>query len=135
MFLSHHALMQATEQRQAAGQVHAAAVRRLQELNRQAAQVRSLNALMNEARQAGFGPGQWAIRRMDIRQATMTRETFNGVLAQMTRNRAQVFGADEFEVSVKDAGGSLFETPAGSGSDPALSVTLSGTLYFRLGAP
>jgi hypothetical protein len=84
--------------------------------------------------QAGYGAGQWAIRRMDIRQAVMTRETVNEVLAQIRRTPSQMFGADEFELSMKSSDGSLFEVPTTNSADSALLVTLSGVLHFRLEA-
>jgi len=132
--VAHHRLEMAIAGRVQAQQAFEAAQQRLADLNRQAAYARAVEALMQKARDAGYGPGQWGTRRIDIKQATMSRETFNTVLSQIARSPSQMFGADEFELSMKNASGSLFEMPFASGGDAPLSVTLSGTLYFRLGA-
>ncbi|KWN22004.1 hypothetical protein WT83_04855 [Burkholderia territorii] len=130
----HHALSVAHEQRDMAIQMRDAAQQELDGATRQAAVVRRAKALMAHAGQAGYAPGQWSIRRVDFRQAAMTRETVNELLSQIHRNSSQMFGADEFELSMKSATGSLFEAPLPEGGDASLLFTLSGTLYFRLGA-
>ncbi|MCA7955581.1 hypothetical protein LGM43_35590 [Burkholderia seminalis] len=133
VYWGHHALTSAYFEREMARGARRDAAERLTQLNRQAAAVRASRALLGEAEAAGFGPGQWGLRRMDIRQATMSRESVNRLLSQIARTPSQMFGAEEFELSMKSATGGLFETPV-SGSDASLLVTLSGTLYFRLGA-
>ncbi len=135
-FGAHHALTQAEMRRALAQLAHTSAEQHLAELEREAARARVAQGQMDEAQQIGFGQGQWAIRRMDIHQATMSRATLNDLLSQLTRTPLQLFGADSFELSMKDANGGLFETPAAGNGEQSLSVTLSGTLYFRLrGAP
>lgn len=131
---SHQRLQAAYERRDAATRLHDMALHALSDARRRAEQVRLARTQMTHAMQAGYGVGQWATRRMDIRQAVMTRETVNEVLAQIRRTPSQMFGADEFELSMKSSDGSLFEAPTTNSADSALLVTLSGVLYFRLEA-
>ncbi|KVG81691.1 hypothetical protein WJ36_13925 [Burkholderia ubonensis] len=129
-----HALSVAQEQRDMAIRMRDVAQQELDGATRQAAVVRQARALMAHAVEAGYAPGQWSIRRVDFRQAAMRRETVNELLSQIHRNSSQVFGADEFELSMKSATGSLFEVPLPDDGDASLLFTLSGTLHFRLGA-
>lgn len=131
---SHQRLQASYERRDAATRLHDTAEHALSDARRQAEKVRLARTQMTHAMQAGYGVGQWAIRRMDIRQAVMTREAVNEMLAQISRTPSHMFGADEFELSMKSSDGSLFEAPVTNSADSTLLVTLSGALYFRLEA-
>ncbi|KWE37934.1 hypothetical protein [Burkholderia territorii] len=132
---SHQRLQAAYERRDTATRLYDTAQQALSDARRRVERARMARTQMTDAMRAGYGVGQWAIRRMDIRQAVMTRETVNEMLSQISRTPSQMFGADEFELSMKSADGGLFEVPAANSGDTALLVTLAGTLYFRLGAP
>ncbi|MBG0881256.1 hypothetical protein H0X90_31100 [Burkholderia sp. 9775_39] len=129
---SHQRLQAAYERRDAATRLRDTAQHALSDARRQAEKVRLARTQMTEAMQAGYGVGHWAIRRMDIRQVSMTRETANEMLAQISRTPSHMFGADDFELSMKSSDGSLFEAPVANSADSTLLVTLSGALYFRL---
>lgn len=135
LFAAHQTLAAGEARLQAAQLAREAAADELAQLAREAATAHDAAQLMVRAQRAGLGPGQWAIRRMDMHQVSMSRETLNEVLAQIAHTPSQMFGADDFELSVRSAGGSLFEAPVAGGGEASLSVTLSGTLYFHLESP
>lgn len=85
--------------------------------------------LMRDAANSGLGHTAWAERRFNIKQATMSRAAANSLLSEMQRLPDRLFGAEEFELSVRQPGEGLFSNVA----DPASSVqvTVRGSLLFR----
>ncbi|MGE0099773.1 MAG: hypothetical protein AB7S86_15635 [Hydrogenophaga sp.] len=85
--------------------------------------------LMRDAHTSGLGFAAWAERRFNIKQAGMSRGAANALLSEMLRSPDRLFGAEEFEMSVRQAGEGLFS----SVNDPASTVQVSvrGSLLFR----
>lgn len=86
-------------------------------------------ALIERANTVGLDPARWGERRINIRQAQLTREAVNELLATTARGDGRLFGADEFELSVTRSDDGLFDVP-GAQSQP-IALTLRGTLLFR----
>ncbi len=73
--------------------------------------------------------GTWDERRFGIRQASMTRDAVNRLLAEVTRARGRVFAAESFDISVKDPRESLFHPPDQPLTE--LLISLRGSLLSR----
>ncbi len=85
--------------------------------------------LIRDANTNGLGHAAWAERRFNIRQATMSRAAANSLLSEMQRLPDRLFGAEEFELSVRQSGEGLFSSVADPAS--AVQVTVRGSLLFR----
>lgn len=93
-----------------------------------------LNELMKElfaqAGRQGLLRQDWNERKVSITGVTMSREEANDLLADMSNNAQQIFGASQFEFSVRDTESGLFEAPT-SRDNADLAVTLKGSAVFR----
>lgn len=96
----------------------------------QAALQQATRELLNDAADRGVRAGQWGERRLNIRQANLSRDEVNTVLRDITVNDDRLFHSDEFELSVLRPDEGLFQVPA---QDSALRLTLRGSVLFRLG--
>jgi hypothetical protein len=85
--------------------------------------------LMRDANTSGLSHTAWAERRFNIKQAIMSRAAANSLLSEMLRSPDRLFGAEEFELSVRQSAEGLFSNVA----DPASTVQVSvrGSLLFR----
>lgn len=85
--------------------------------------------LMRDASSSGLAHAVWAERRFNIKQANMSRAAANSLISEMLRSRDRLFGAEEFELSVRQPGEGLFSNV----TDPAsmVQVSVRGSLLFR----
>lgn len=85
--------------------------------------------LMRDAQSNGLAHTAWAERRFNIKQAIMSRAAANALMSEMVRSRDRLFGAEEFELSVRQSSEGLFSNVA----DPQSTVQVSvrGSLLFR----
>lgn len=94
-----------------------------------AQQAARARALLTEAAAAGFSPRNWDARRFNMKQVSISRDTANTLVGEITRSPDRYFAAEQFEISVRRQDESLFVTPADPASE--LVVTLRGSLYFK----
>ena len=96
-----------------------------------ARRAQAAQGLLREASSQGLAPSAWAERRIHIRQATMRRAEANALLSELVRTPDRLFGAEEFELSVRDPREGLFSQQ----SDPAatVQVPVRGSMVFRTG--
>lgn len=90
-------------------------------------------ALLQEASEADLTAGTWDERRFGIRQASMTRDAVNHLLAEVARAHGRVFAAESFDISVKDPRESLFHPPDQPLTE--LLISLRGSLLSRTATP
>jgi reverse gyrase len=85
--------------------------------------------LLRDASAQDLSHKDWAERRFNVKQATMSRAAANALLSEMVRSRDRMFGAEEFELSVRQASEGLFSSVV----DPTSTVQVSvrGSLLFR----
>ncbi len=85
--------------------------------------------LMRDAAAVGLRHSSWAERRFNIKQANMSRAAANALLSEMVRSPDRLFGAEEFELSVRDSKEGLFSNVLDPGS--TVQVSVRGSLFFR----
>lgn len=83
------------------------------------------------AKSAGLSSKEWNERRINIQANTMPRGDVNALLADLANSPRQIFGADQFDIAVKDAAHGLFDAP--SEKNAGVVVTLKGLALFRAG--
>ena len=94
-----------------------------------ARQVSEAKNLLSQSADAGFLVRNWDARRFNLKQVSISRESMNALLSEVSRSPERYFGAEQFEVSVKRQDESLFLSPVDPSSE--LLVTLRGSLYFK----
>ncbi|WP_321899818.1 hypothetical protein [Paraburkholderia heleia] len=131
---AHRALSQAGARARHETSRLADAQRRLAEAKRRRDEATAARAVMAEAGVLHLSAQDWAVRRIDMTQTTMPRVAANGLLAELRKGSAQVFHAQELDLTVLSAeDGGLFDE-GGRSDDRNVQVTARGTLYFRIGA-
>lgn len=77
----------------------------------------------------------WGERRIQVRNANLSRQAVNDLLTGVARQPGRLFGAENFDISVSRAEDGLFSTFDDSLAHPDLVVTLEGTLLFQVDQP
>ncbi len=77
----------------------------------------------------------WGERRIQVRNANLSRQAVNDLLTGVARQPGRLFGAESFDISVSRADDGLFSTFDASFTQPDLVVTLEGTLLFQVDQP
>lgn len=90
---------------------------------------RTYDELMSRSQRHAVLAKDWDERRINVRQAQMSRASVNRLLSEMSRSPDRLAGASFFEISVKDPQDGLFTRPASMDAD--LVVSLRGTVLFR----
>jgi hypothetical protein len=90
---------------------------------------RSMALLLEESKASGMDAASWNKRKFNLKQVAMSRDAVNSLLDEVTRSSGSVFGAEEFEITVRKFDEGLFNSP----KDPSstIEVTLKGALMFR----
>lgn len=106
------------------------------EILRQEGEAKKLAALetaatriLSQAREAGLSQKDWNERRINIQSITMQRARVNELIPEVANNANQIFGAEQFDISVKSPAQGLFDAP--SAVDDGVVLTLKGTVLFR----
>lgn len=85
--------------------------------------------LMSQSQRHAVLAGDWDERRINVRQAQMSRASVNRLLSDMSRSPERVAGASFFEISVRDPQDGIFTRPTSIDAD--LVVSLRGTVLFK----
>jgi len=85
--------------------------------------------LLSQAGQMNLLRDGWTERKINIQSVDMRREQVNELMRDIVNNSNQIFGAETFELAVKDPGTSLFDAPRNA--EEVLVVTLKGAAMFR----
>jgi hypothetical protein len=93
----------------------------------------AIDTFLQEALRTDLVSSAWDERRFGIRQASMTRDATNRLLAELARARGRIFAAESFEISVKDPKEGLFNPPGMPQTE--LLVSVRGSLLYRAKAP
>lgn len=126
---SHGVLVAATQDVSALSEEVSELSRRKSEAKKQASDEAMINQILEQAKSKGLGSKDWNERRMNIQSVTMHRERFNELMADVANTPRQVFGAEQFDVAVKDVAYGLFDEPPTA--DQGVVLTLRGTALFR----
>ncbi|MDR0771400.1 MAG: hypothetical protein LBE75_09470 [Burkholderiales bacterium] len=87
--------------------------------------------LMQSAASQGLSPDDWAERRINLRQAQVTRQEANELLLSVARTKGRLFSVEEFDISVSRDDEGLFNIS--NRPNTPLLLTLRGTAVFRTG--
>jgi hypothetical protein len=87
--------------------------------------------LMQSAASHGLSPVGWAERRVNLRQAQLSRHDANEFLLSVARTNGRLFNVEEFDISVTHDDEGLFSISNRPNS--LLLLTVRGTTVFRTG--
>jgi hypothetical protein len=89
----------------------------------------SAEKLLKGAARRGLVPENWAARRINLRQVSLSRTDVNELIYSIARTDSRFFNVEEFEVAVTRDEDGLFSLPARANSP--LTMTVQGTLIFQ----
>jgi hypothetical protein len=89
----------------------------------------SARKLLDATTERGLVPENWATRRINLRQARLTRAEANELINSIARTDSRFFNVEEFEVAVTRDEEGLFTLPVNTNS--SLAATVQGTLIFQ----
>lgn len=87
--------------------------------------------MMQSAVSRGLSPNDWAERRINLKQAQLTRNEANELLLSIARTKERLFSVEEFDISVARDDEGIFNVP--SRPNTPLVLTVRGTAVFRTG--
>jgi len=126
-YLAHFDLESRRRDLRAANQaLEVASQERLSRVN-QKKKIEIARKMLAASASAGLSYTSWDERRFNLKQVTMNRDQSEKLISQLGRSKTTAFGAEQFEISVKDSANSLF-LPQPKGS--SLVVTIHGTMLF-----
>lgn len=107
----------------------AAAEQQLAMAQAHAFQVEQATHLVEQVRRQGLQPEHWGERRINLRAVSTSRAEADHLLRETAMNRRHLFVAENYEISVLDAQGGLFDAPGQN--DRGLNLSLRGAFYAR----
>lgn len=87
--------------------------------------------MMRSATSHGLSPDGWAERRINLKQAQITRHEANELLLSVARTGDRLFNIEEFDISVTRGDEGLFNIS--DRPNTPLLLTARGTAVFRTG--
>lgn len=87
--------------------------------------------LMQSAASRGLSPDYWAERRINLKQAQVSRNEANELLLSIERTSGRLFDVEEFDIAVTRDDEGLFNIS--NHPNTPLLLTVRGTTVFRTG--